>query len=70
MEELLIKLEEVNKEVYDCYLQWYNHELSSNGYDKLNSELFNRKRRVFADIDLLIDELNYKGRGRHIFNLL
>jgi hypothetical protein len=70
MDEQMVKLDEVNKEICDLFHRCNAKEISRKAYDVVNTDLFYRKRRVLADIGLLIDEVNSTGKGKHIFNLL
>lgn len=57
--QLIVKsqdLEQVNKEIVDLWHRWLIKEISSKSYDIQNEELFNRGRRVVADIQMILDE--------------
>ena len=70
MDEQIARLEEANKEICDLFHRCNAKEISRKAYDVANADLFYKKRRVLADIGLLIDEVNSVGKGKHIFNLL
>ena len=63
------KLDEINKEIGLLWHAWHDKKINSNSYDLQNGTLFETKRRIIADIDLLFDEINDRDRSMFISRL-